>query len=287
MVGRVGMMLVTADHRDMGAWRPPAATHRAHRRATVKGGGGTHFWKFFGQVPNGGELPPWRDVRARRSMAVDPGVPWLGRVRWGPTLPRTVGVATASTEGAPRGKRGMAYHYRGLARPRGTSGRGPPWAWVVHHMGWPADMQCRWERHRASPQAACEPKDRPPNPNPTPLPPPLPPQQTPHCPPPPPPHLRSRRGGAISCDMRTKVRGRALDSQIFGQHCSQALHDKWARKMLDPADPRCCSCIIWFSTHATTCMHRTRACMHQQPTRIRDSALIPHFSGCFCARHPK
>ena len=33
-------------------------------------------------------------------------------------------------------------------------------------MAWPADMQCRRERHRASPQAACEPQDWPPNPNP-------------------------------------------------------------------------------------------------------------------------
>ena len=33
----------------------------------------------------------------------------------------------------------------------------PVGALAVHHMPWPTDMQSRWGRHRAPPQASCEP----------------------------------------------------------------------------------------------------------------------------------
>ena len=61
---------------------------------------------------------------------------------------------------------------------------GLPRALGVHRMAWPADVQCRWERHCASPQASPEPEDWPPNPNPNPTPP-NPPPYPPGCPPPP------------------------------------------------------------------------------------------------------
>ena len=55
----------------------------------------------------------------------------------------------------------------------------------VHHMAWPTDMQCRWERHHASPQAACEPEDWPPNANSNPI------QPLPHLPPRTPAHTHT------------------------------------------------------------------------------------------------
>ena len=51
---------------------------------------------------------------------------------------------------------------RSLTQPPGPGMRraqweGPSRALGVHHMAWPANVQCRQERHRASPQASCEP----------------------------------------------------------------------------------------------------------------------------------
>ena len=128
----------------------------------MKGGGGMHFRKHYGQSPDGGKLPP-RDVWARCSMAV--ACLGQGEGAGGPGPSRTVGAATASTEGALRGKQGVPSLPEAGA-PRGDQWERPVADLGVHHMVWPADMQCCRERHCASPQAACEPKGWPPNPNP-------------------------------------------------------------------------------------------------------------------------
>ena len=94
----------------------------------------------------------------------------LVRATGGASPSRTVCTATASTERALRGKRGVAHRCWGLAWPRGDQWERPVAGLGVHHMAWPANMQSRREHHCASPQTACEPKDWPPNPNPNPNP---------------------------------------------------------------------------------------------------------------------
>ena len=45
----------------------------------------------------------------------------------------------------------------GAGAPRGDQWERPVECLGVHHMAWPADMQCRGERYCAAPSASCEP----------------------------------------------------------------------------------------------------------------------------------